>query len=68
MNTTCEQAIAMNLLTVRDAAARFSVSRQTVLRWAGSGELKCLKIGNVLRFTPEAIEDFIRENEAKRTA
>lgn len=57
-----------NLFTVKQAAARFAVSRQTVLKWAGSGELKCLKIGNVLRFTPEAIEEFIRANEAKRSA
>ena len=57
-----------NLLTVRETAARFSVSRQTVLKWAGSGELKCIKIGNVLRFTPEAIEEFIHANEAQRSA
>ena len=63
---TCEKEITNNLLTVRQAAARFSVSRQTVLKWAGSGELKCIKIGNVLRFTPEGIEQFIAANEAKR--
>lgn len=66
--TTCEKHITNNLLTVRQAATRFSVSRQTVLKWAGSGELKCLKIGSVLRFTPEGIEQFIAENEAKRNA
>jgi excisionase family DNA binding protein len=62
--TTCEKT--MNLLTVRDAAKHFSVSRATVLKWAASGELKCIKIGNVLRFTPEGIEQFIAANEAKR--
>lgn len=66
--TTCEQTIQQNLLTVRDAAKYFSVSRQTILKWIASGELRCVRIGNVLRFQPDAIQQFIAANEAQRVS
>jgi excisionase family DNA binding protein len=66
--STCETTITNNLLTVREAASYFSVSRQTVLKWIASGELRCIRIGNVLRFHPEQLQQFIQSNEAKRNA
>ena len=66
--STCTESIASNLMTVRDVAAHFSVSRQTVVRWVASGELKSFRMGNVLRFTPGNVEQFIQSNERKHNA
>jgi excisionase family DNA binding protein len=55
------------LLSVKDLTRYFAVSRQSIFRWIATGELKpTLKMGHVIRFTPEAVEEFIRANEAQR--
>lgn len=52
-------------LTVRDVAARYSVSQHTVLQWLARGELRGLNVGRTMhgkkprwRITEQALESF----------
>jgi excisionase family DNA binding protein len=66
--STCTESITSNLLNVKQVAAIFGASRQTIIRWVASGELKSFRMGNVLRFTPGDVEKFIQSNQAKQNA
>jgi excisionase family DNA binding protein len=54
------------LLTVRDVANYFAVSKQTVARWYKSGQLQSMRIGGGVRFTRQHIADLIGTNEKER--
>jgi len=49
------------LLTVKQVADRLSISVHTVYKWAEVGKLPKVKLGYVLRFDPERIEQLISE-------
>jgi len=40
------------LLTPREAAALFGVSLRTIRRLVGAGELRCVRVGRLVRFHP----------------
>lgn len=46
---------ALDLLTVKEVAARLRVSEKTVARLARSGELESVKLGALRRYAPEAV-------------
>jgi len=54
------------LLSTKDVAKLFAVSEQTVRKWYRAGELKFIQRGQVIRVTREAVEQFIKSNEAAR--
>jgi excisionase family DNA binding protein len=63
---TCEQKIKDGLMGTRQAAEYFHVSQRVLRGWLKSGELRSLKIGGVVRITPQAICDFISDHEKNR--
>jgi excisionase family DNA binding protein len=58
--TTTGRDARMNLLTVKDVAARLSVSTKSVRRWIDQGELAVHRLGRQLRITEEDITMFLR--------
>ena len=56
------------LLSTKDVARLFAVSEQTVRKWYRAGELKYIQHGQVIRVTREAVQRFIKANEAAREA
>ena len=54
----------MTLLTYRQAAKLFGVSVRTVTRWTARqhGALRCVKLGNVVRFRPEDVAAFMEKH------
>jgi len=51
--------MAQTLLTVRDVAAKWSVSPRTVERYIERGDLQALRFGpKLIRIKPEAVEAF----------
>jgi excisionase family DNA binding protein len=47
------------LITVRAVAARLGLSSASVYKLCQRGELRCLRIGGALRFSPEVIDDYV---------
>ncbi len=55
-------------LTLKDVAARLSVSERTVLRLAEERALIGYKVGHAWRFEPSAVRDFVeKQQEEKQT-
>ena len=52
-----------NLMTAAETAARLRCSVMFIYQLAASGELSSIKLGKLkgLRFTPEAVEEFLRQ-------
>ena len=48
-------------LSTPEIAARFGVTRLTVLNWIHGGKLEALRIGGRWKVTPEAIDRFIHQ-------
>lgn len=48
-----------SLLSALQAAARLNCSPKTVFHWAKIGYLPCIKIGKLVRFKIQDIEEFI---------
>ena len=53
------------LFTVQDLCEYLQVSRSTVNRLVSSGEIPVVKIGGSIRFSPAAVERFVRSSETK---
>lgn len=53
------------LLTVPEAAAFLKVSTWTVRELVRTGRLPCYRVGGQLRFDPEKIRRWLREQEGK---
>ena len=53
------------LLTVADLCAFLQVSRSTVNRLVSDGKIPVVKIGGSIRFSPAAVERFVRCAETK---
>jgi excisionase family DNA binding protein len=47
------------LLTTKQVADRMNVSQQTIFKWSRKGILPGVKLGYLLRFEPDAVEEFI---------
>lgn len=50
------------MLTVEEVADQLRVSKETVRRWARSGQLPCIKLPRGIRIPSEVIRDLIRSN------
>lgn len=48
-------------LSCKDVAERLGVSPNSVRKWRATGRLRGVKVGRLVRFTEEAVEDFISE-------
>ncbi len=60
MNSPIAHASASPLLTVQEVAERLSVPKSWVYAKAEDGELPSFKLGHYRRFSPEAIEVYLR--------
>jgi len=47
------------LLTLEEVARTLKVSKAAVYRWTETGRLRGHKVGSLLRFRPEDIENFL---------
>ena len=45
----------------------FGVTERTVMRIVERGELSCVKIGGVIRFRPEDVEEYVNRPYKPRT-
>lgn len=59
-----QQALAL-LYTRPEAAARLTISLRTLDEQTAAGNLKFCRIGRSVRFRPEALDEFITENETR---
>lgn len=50
-----------NLLTRKQAAEYLNVSTQTVARLSDSGELTCYRVGNMRRYSQEALQAYLEQ-------
>ena len=57
----------LQLLTTADVAKFLMMSRETVLRLAGRGEIPGRKIGRVWRFPKDELEAYVREKDESAT-
>jgi excisionase family DNA binding protein len=48
--------------SISEVAKFFGVCERTVRRWIADGDLKCLHIGSVYRFSEQHIQSFIKRN------
>jgi excisionase family DNA binding protein len=51
--------------SLEQVANMFQVSERTILREIKAGKIRAFKAGRALRFTPEAIQEYIRNKEVK---
>jgi excisionase family DNA binding protein len=56
------------LITPEDAAERLAVSKNTILDWLRSGQLKGVKAGRLWRLRERDLEEFLKEPEPARGA
>lgn len=54
------------MYTVTEVANKFSVSRQTVLKWIKTGKIKAVKVVKVYRIPNEEIERLLADREADK--
>lgn len=55
----------MNILTTKEVAEKFKISKTQVMRFVHSGRLKAVRITpHTYHFREEDVEKFIEENEA----
>lgn len=52
----------MKLLTVEEIAELFQTSTSTIYRWVHKREIPFVKLGGKLRFSPDAIHEYIKKN------
>jgi excisionase family DNA binding protein len=55
----------MYLLSVAEAAARWSVSSRSVWRWISAGEIKVVKLGRAVRIPVSEVERIARQGVAQ---
>lgn len=46
-------------------ATMLQVSERTIMREIKAGKLQAFKVGKSLRFTPEALQDYIRQQQVQ---
>lgn len=52
----------MKLLTVEEIAELFQTSTSTIYRWVHKREIPFVKLGGKLRFSPDEIQEYIKQN------
>lgn len=52
------------LLTARDAARRLSISERTLFAMTSSGEIPCVRIGRLVRYSVETLKKWITQHES----
>lgn len=52
----------MKLLTVEEIAELFQASTSTIYRWVHKREIPFVKLGGKLRFSPDEIQEYIKQN------
>lgn len=52
----------MKLLTVEEIAELFQTSTSTIYRWVHKREIPFVKLGGKLRFSLDAIQEYIKKN------
>lgn len=52
----------MKLLTIEEIAELFQTSTSTIYRWVHKREIPFVKLGGKLRFSPDAIQEYIKKN------
>lgn len=52
----------MKLLTVEEIAKLFQTSTSTIYRWVHKREIPFVKLGGKLRFSQDAIQEYIKKN------
>jgi excisionase family DNA binding protein len=66
-NGTKQAADAHTLLRSHEVAAMFDVTERTVINWAASGKLPCLRtVGGHLRFRSEDVITLLEANSLGR--
>lgn len=50
----------MTLLTVNDLAAMLQVKEKTIYAWASQRKIPFIKVGSIVRFDPNEIEQWLR--------
>jgi putative molybdopterin biosynthesis protein len=51
--------------TLEDLAKKLQVSERTIMREIKAGKLRAFKVGRALRFTPEAVQEYIKQQEVR---
>ena len=60
MNTVPKQPVDLHCLwTAKDVATYLRASRSWVYKAAEAGDLPCIRVGAMLRFSPAAVKAFI---------
>jgi putative molybdopterin biosynthesis protein len=54
-----------NFYTLEQMAKMLEVSERTIMREIKAGKLRAFKVGRSLRFTPEAVQEYIQRQEVK---
>lgn len=52
-------------MRIQGFADACGVSYRTAVRWIEAGEVDVVKVGNVVRITPDALEDFKRRRQTR---
>lgn len=52
----------MKLFTVEEIAELFQTSTSTIYRWVHKREIPFVKLGGKLRFSQDAIQEYIKKN------
>lgn len=52
----------MKLLKVEDIAELFQTSTSIIYRWVHKREIPFVKLGGKLRFSPDEIQEYIKQN------
>ena len=66
-NGTKQAADGHSLLRSHEVAALFDVTERTVINWAASGKLACLRtVGGHLRFRSEDVMSLLEANSLRR--
>jgi putative molybdopterin biosynthesis protein len=51
--------------SLEQVATMLQVSERTVMREIKAGKIRAFKVGKALRFTPEAVQEYIKQQEIK---
>jgi len=68
MNATTATAPVAPLLTVRQACQVLALGRQKLWSITANGDLKAVRIGRAVRYSPDDLADFIARNRHKGRA
>ena len=51
--------------SLEHVAKMLQVSKRTIMREIKAGKIRAFKVGRALRFTPEAVQEYIQRQEVK---